>query len=197
MRHIVHCLAFFLTATLFFACSNAGGSSDSGVPSSQAAATSPSVAADETSDTPTAAYKRLFAAVKAKDTNSIKAAVSKKTQALAVMLSQRNKAPIEKSYENGFTATTFAETLPDIRDERVKDIYGAVEVWNHKDSKWEDLPFILEEGRWKLAIGEVLEDTFQSPGQGLAKSERQAANSQVKGPDNDSLPSNVGKTSNN
>lgn len=196
MRHIVHCLAVILAATLIFACGNADGRSDSAAPTNQASISSPP-AADATTDTPTAAYKRLFAAVKAKETDAIKAAVSKKTQALAVMLSQRNKAPIEKSYENGFTATTFAETLPDIRDERIKGIYGAVEVWNHKDSKWEDLPFILEEGRWKLAIGEVLEDTFQSPGPGLAKTERQAANSEVKGPDNEKLPSNVGKNSNN
>jgi hypothetical protein len=110
-----------------FACGNAG-------PAAPAAG----------NDSPTEAYNRLFAAVKSKDTEAIKREISKKTVELGVTVSQRNNTPIEKVYENGFTATTFSDTLPTIRDERVKDDMGAVEVWNSKESKWEDLPFILE-----------------------------------------------------
>ncbi|HSU24870.1 MAG TPA: hypothetical protein VLI65_02705, partial [Pyrinomonadaceae bacterium] len=39
--------------------------------------------AQKTNDTPSEAYKRLFNAVKAKDTNQIKAQMSKESQALA------------------------------------------------------------------------------------------------------------------
>ena len=109
---------------------------------------------------PTEAYKALYAAVKSKDTERIKATMSKKTHAFAEMVAGRQNQPIEKVFENGFTATTFSESLPEIRDERVSGEYGAVEVWNAKDKRWEDLGFVLEDGAWKLAIGEMFGGTF-------------------------------------
>ncbi len=127
-------------------------------------------------DTPTEAYKRLYAAVKSKDTESIKQQVSKKTINMAEMSAQRFGKPIEQAYENGFTATTYSNTLPTMRDERVKDDMGAVEVWNAKDSKWEDLPFIFEDGTWKLAMGDAFSGSYQSPGKGRDFREREAAN---------------------
>src|SRR5687768_14190792 len=65
---------------------------------------------------PTDAYKQLFKAVKAKDIEGIKKMLTKKTIDFGAMAAQRNNTPIEKMYENGFTATTFSETLPELRD---------------------------------------------------------------------------------
>ncbi|HKP69166.1 MAG TPA: hypothetical protein VJV05_07775 [Pyrinomonadaceae bacterium] len=126
--------------------------------------------------TPTDGYKRLYAAVKSKDTEKIKAAMSKKSQDFAQMVAARQNNPVEKIYENGFTATTFSETLPEIRDERVNGDSGAVEVWNAKESHWEDLGFVKEDGSWKLAIGEMFAGTFKSPGMGRDQKEKIAAN---------------------
>jgi hypothetical protein len=128
-------------------------------------------------DSPTEAYKRLFAAVKSKDTEAIKKQLSKRTIEFGAMAAQRNNTPVEKMYANGFTATTFAETLPEIRDERIKDDMGAVEVRNVKENKWEDLPFVLEDGGWKLAVGDLFANTFKSPGRGRDALEKEAANS--------------------
>ena len=125
---------------------------------------------------PTEAYHQLYKAVKAKDTEAIKALMSKKTHDLALMASQRNKVPIEKVYENGFTATTFAESMPEIRDERIKDDMAAIEVWNAKDNLWEDLALVNEEGGWKFAFGDQFAGSFKSPGKGRAQIEREAAN---------------------
>jgi len=129
-----------------------------------------------TANTPTEGYKRLYAAVKSKDTEKIKAAMSKKTQDFAQMVAARQNQAVEKVYENGFTATTFSETLPEIRDERVNGEWGAVEVWNAKDKQWEDLGFINEDGSWKLAVGEMFGGTFKSPGMGRDQKEKIAAN---------------------
>ena len=128
------------------------------------------------SDTPTAAYKRLFEAVKSKNTESIKAQMTKGSIELASMVSAQNKTPPEKVFENGFSATTFAQSLPDIRDERVNCNMGAVEVWNVKDQKWEDTPFMIEDGSWKLAVGDLFKGNYKSPGKGLATKEAEAAN---------------------
>jgi hypothetical protein len=106
-------------------------------------------------DSPTGAYKRLYAAVKAKDIEGIKAVMSKKSIEFARMAGGQQNKPLEQVLENGFTATTFSNSLPQIRDERVNGDMGAVEVHNDKDNKWEDLPFVREVGAWKLAIGEM------------------------------------------
>lgn len=127
-------------------------------------------------DTPSEAYKRLYVAVKSKNTEEIKKQLTKKTIELGVASAARYKNTVEKAYENGFTATTFSETLPTIRDERTNGDMGAVEVWNSKDSRWEDLPFIREDGAWKLAVGDVYNDTYKSPGLGRDQREKLAAN---------------------
>jgi hypothetical protein len=126
--------------------------------------------------TPSDAYKKLYEAVKSKNTEAIKSNMSKKTLEFAEMVSAKNNTPIEKVFENGFTATTFADSLPEIRDERVKEQYAAVEVWNERDKKWEDLGFVNEDGTWKLAVGEMFAGTFKSPGKGRDQREKEAAN---------------------
>lgn len=122
---------------------------------------------------PTEAYQNLYKAVKAKDTEGIKAAMSKSTLALVEIQAKNQKQTLEQTLANGFTATTFSPVMPEIRDERVKDNMGAVEVWNSKESKWDDLPFINEDG-WKLADGEAWGGKYKSPGKGRAQLESEA-----------------------
>jgi len=125
---------------------------------------------------PTDAYKQLYAAVKSKDIEAIKKHLTKKTIEFGVAAAARSGTTVERMYENGFTSTTFSGTLPTIRDERVKDNMGAIEVWNTEKSLWEDLPFINEDGAWKLAIGELFSGAFKSPGKGRDEREKEAAN---------------------
>ena len=127
-------------------------------------------------NSPTGAYKRLYAAVKAKDTEAIKKELTKSSVDFGAMFAQRSGKTLVQAYENGFTATTFSPTLPEIRDERIKDNMGAVEVYNSKDKVWEDLPFMLEDGAWKLAVGDVFAGTYVKPGEGRSYKEKEAAN---------------------
>ncbi len=124
--------------------------------------------------TPTAAYKLLYNSVKAKNTDDIKSVLSQNTINFAQGNADRQKITFEKLLENGLTATTFSAAMPEIRNERIKDNMGAVEVWNSKDSLWEDLPFINENGGWKLAVGDVFGGNYKSPGKGRAQLESEA-----------------------
>ncbi len=124
--------------------------------------------------TPTNAYKLLYKSVKAKNTDDIKSVLTQKTLNFVDSAAQRQNVTVEKVLENGLTATTFTTVMPEIRDERIKDDMGAIEVWNYKDSKWEDLPFINENGGWKLAVGDVFGGTYKSPGKGRAQIEFEA-----------------------
>ncbi len=130
-------------------------------------------------DSPTESYKRVFNAVKSKNTETIKKELSKKTIEFGLMAAAKNETPIEKMYENGFTGTTFSDTMPKMRDERIKDNMGAVEVWNSKETRWEDIPFIYEDGAWKLAFGDAFAGSYVSPGHGQERRERDAANAAV------------------
>ena len=156
MKPVTLCLAIFAFILLTFSCGGAVLQTGGG------------------GDTPTDAYKKLYAAVKSKDVEAIKQQLTKKTIEFGKMAGEKNKNP--DIYINGFTATTFADTLPTMRDERVNGDMGALEVWNSRDSKWEDLPFVKEDGGWKLAVGEVFAGTYQSPGKGRDQIEKEAAN---------------------
>lgn len=135
-----------------------------------------SMAQTGTADTPTEAYKRLFAAVKAKDIDSIKKLVTKRSIELAATAAKRFGSTTEKMLENGQTATTFSDSLPEMRDERIKDNMAALEVWNSQEKQWNDLPFMLEDGTWKLAMGEQFDGTYQLPAKGRDQKEKEAAN---------------------
>ncbi|HEY0657863.1 MAG TPA: hypothetical protein VGD05_05290 [Pyrinomonadaceae bacterium] len=148
------------------ACQNQTASNSAAVP----------VVSGEGGTTPTDAYKKLYTAVKAKQPDAVKAVLSEKSLGFAQSVSERQNQPLAKVLENGFTATTFSETMPEIRDERVKGDSASVEVYNSKDSRWEDLPFIKQNGSWKLAIGDLFAGTFESPGKGRAQLESEAAN---------------------
>ncbi len=161
-------LVFAAAIALFgFACdsqptgSSAAASTDSGPINAQ---------------TPTDAYKSLYAAVKAKDHAKIQQLMSKNTLTFTGFAMEQQKQSLEKVLENGLTATTFADSLPEIRDERVKDNFGAVEVYSQKDNRWEDLPFVQEDGMWKLGVGDEFKGTYQSPGKGQAQKEMEASN---------------------
>ncbi len=129
--------------------------------------------------TPTEAYKMLFAACKAKDVEKIKQLMSKSSLGLAEFSGSQQKKSMDDVLKNGLLAPTLAPSLTEIRDERVKDNFGAVEVFNPQTNSWEDLPFILEDGGWKVAVGDVFQDKYKSPGKGRAQIEREASNTAV------------------
>jgi hypothetical protein len=126
--------------------------------------------------TPTDAYKMLYAAVKSKNPENIKKMMSKDSMIFAEGAAKQQNKPVESVLENGFYASTFSATLPKMRDERVKDNFGALEVWNEKERLWEDVAFIKEEDGWKIAVGDIFKGTYQSPGKPQSITEKENAN---------------------
>lgn len=163
MKKYLSLLLLLTIAAAFVACGDSATSNSSEV-------------LENPNDTPTEAYKRLFAAVKSKNTDAIKNEMSKATQSFAEFVAKQQNKSIDEVYANGFTQSTFSDTLPEIRDERKKNKMGAVEVWNAKGNSWEDLPFVRERSGWKLAIGDAFRGSWTSPGKGLDAREKEAAN---------------------
>ena len=92
-------------------------------------------------NTPTDAYKSLYEAVKSKNTDAIKANMSKETIQFAEGIGQMQKKTPEEMFKNGFTETTMGDNFPPIRNERVKENFAALEVQNTKGVR-EDLPLV-------------------------------------------------------
>ena len=148
-------------------------------------ASAPVVAAEAVkAESPTEAFKVLFEAVKAKDSERIRQMMSKSTLAFAEGYAAQTKQTVNEALRNGFTGPTLADTLPQMRDERVKDNFGALEVFNPKTNLWDDVPFVLEDGGWKLAVGDIFQNTYKLPGKGQAQIEREASNTGVPMPAN-------------
>ena len=131
--------------------------------------------------TPTEAFEQLFTAVKSKNTNNIKKVMSKSTLKFAEGVAGQQKKEVSKVLENGFHRSTMTDALPPMRDERVKDKWGAVEVYIKKDNQWEDVRFVFEDGGWKLAVGETWGGSYKSPGKSRTIREKENANAAGKG----------------
>ncbi len=125
---------------------------------------------------PMEAYKMLFKAIRAEDSESIKKMMSAATLKFAEGAAAQSKQTLEQILKNGLYASTITDKLPDMRDERIKDEFGAVEVWVTKEQKWEDTNYIKETDGWKIAVGDVFGGTFKTPGTGQSIKEQQAAN---------------------
>ena len=173
MKHKNKIFSFFLLLT--FSLTSLSCQKQQAEPDKTKLSVQPAVKAQS----PTEAYKMLFAAVKAKDTATIKQLMSKSSLGLAEFNANNQKITLEKSLENGLVAPTLSPTLTEIREERIKDNFGAIEVFNQKENRWEDLPFVLEDGGWKLAVGDLFQDTFKSPGKSRGQIEREASNTMM------------------
>lgn len=163
VQRLVGC-GFVLTfAFLSFACQSSGNETAANQEAVKAA-------------TPREAYRMLYEAVKAKDSETIRQLMSNSTKAFAEFAAaKQNESPAEV-VKNGLTATTFAASLPESRDERVNGSFGALEVFNQKDNRWDDLAFVLEDGGWKLAVGDIVNGNYKSPGKGQTQLEMEASN---------------------
>jgi len=133
------------------------------------------------------AYTELFNAVKSKDTERIRTSMSKGTLSFADFVSTQQGKTLEEVLQNGFTQTTFAETLPAMRDQQIKDGIGHLEVYNAASGTWEVIPFVLEDGAWKAAFGDAFGGKWRSPGKPLSQIEAETGAGQKTSPQADSF----------
>lgn len=108
---------------------------------------------------PTMAYKTLYFSVKCKNPANIKKVLSASTVAFITGTSAMQKISFEEAIKHGLTESTFSSTLPEMCSERIEGKFGAVEL--KSSGKWEDLPFVREEGGWKLAVGDIFDGSYQ------------------------------------
>ncbi|MEO6392770.1 MAG: hypothetical protein ABIP75_13055 [Pyrinomonadaceae bacterium] len=123
----------------------------------------PSVAAAAGEASLTNAYASLYAAVHDHDTDSLRRLLSSSTVTYLSNLSMTEQKPVSELLRSGLTETTTAPEMPEVRNLRMSGTTATLEVHNLAKDRWDRIPFVKEDGQWKLALGEMNDGKFRDP----------------------------------
>lgn len=100
--------------------------------------------------------KTLNEASKTKDVAAIKNSISKGTLAMLEDSAKAQNTTVDEllKKDNG---TPFKD-LPEMRGEKIAGDTATIELKNANDNSWEIVPFVKEDGAWRLALDKYLED---------------------------------------
>jgi flagellar hook-associated protein FlgK len=115
---------------------------------------------------PTATFKNFFEASKKKDAAAMKKSLSKGTLDMFDKLAkEQNKSTDDMLKE--VDKDDKDEKLPETRNEKITGDTATLEVKNDKTGKWDTLPFVKEDGAWKIALDKFLENMLKGLGDKL------------------------------
>lgn len=118
------------------------------------------------SSTPTATFKAFFEASKKKDTAAMKKTLSKGTVEMFDKLAKEQKKTTDEMLKD-LDKDGKDEKIPETRNEKITGDTATLEVKNEKTDKWDTLPFVKEDGEWKIAFDKFLENMLKDLGDKL------------------------------
>ena len=108
---------------------------------------------------PTETMRALNDAAKKKDAEAIKKLVSKGTLDLLEQSAQQQKTTVDELLKRDEGAP-FQE-LPETRNEKITGETATIEIKNNATNDWELMPFVKENGVWKIALDRFLDDAMK------------------------------------
>ncbi len=102
--------------------------------------------------TPTATFKAYVEAVKSKDTDSVKKTFSKGSLEFFEKAAKAQNKTVDEMLKTGITDEVASAAAPEMRNEKIEGDSATLEVKDNKSGKWETVPFVKEEGQWKIAL---------------------------------------------
>lgn len=142
-----------------------GGSATEGRP--RVAPANPTAEA-EAAASPADVYRALFTAVHSNDLDAVQHLLSQATIDYASGVARTEQKTLGQVIENGMTFTTAARAMPELGEARIGETTAVLKVRNYALDRWEELPFVRENGRWKLGIGDLNQGGFRAPADGTA-----------------------------
>ncbi len=118
------------------------------------------------SSSPTKTFKAFFEASKKKDTVAMKKSLSKGSVDMFDKLAKEQKKSTDEILK-GIDKEGKDEKIPETRNEKITGDTATLEVKNEKSDKWDSLPFVKEEGEWKIALDKFVEDMIKGIGDKL------------------------------
>jgi hypothetical protein len=109
---------------------------------------------------PAATFKAFFEASKKKDVAGIKRGLSKGTLDMLDKLAKEQNKSTDDMLKDVYKEDK-GETFPETQNEKINGDTATLEVKNDKTGKWETLPFVKEDGEWKIALDKFLQDMMK------------------------------------
>jgi hypothetical protein len=116
--------------------------------------------------TPTATFKAFFEASQKSDVAGMKKALSKGTVDMFDKLAKEQNKSTDDMLKD-LHKDDKAEKIPETRNEKITGDTATLEVKNEKSGQWDTLPFVKENGEWKIALDKFLEDMIKGLGDKL------------------------------
>jgi len=113
--------------------------------------------------TPTATFKAFYDASKKKDVPAMKKTLSKGTLDMFDKLAKEQNKTTDEMLKD-VDKDDKSDKMPETRNEKITGDTATLEVKNEKTNKWDPLPFVKENGEWKIALDKFLEDMMKSLG---------------------------------
>ena len=108
---------------------------------------------------PTETLKKFVDASQKKDVAAMKQTLSKGTMELIEKSAQQQKTTVDELLKKD-SPTQMTET-PEIRNEKIEGDTATVEVKNTVTGNFDTLPFVKEDGQWKLALDKFMQDVMK------------------------------------
>ena len=110
--------------------------------------------------TPTATFKAFYEASNKKDVAAMKKTLSKGTMDMFDKLAKEQNKTTDEMLKS-FDKEDKNQKMPETRNEKIDGDTATLEVKNDKTNKWDTLPFVKENGEWKIALDKFLEDLMK------------------------------------
>jgi len=105
---------------------------------------------------PSDVLKTLNEASKSKDVAAIKNSVSKGTLNLIEESAKAQNTTVDELLQKDNGAPF--KDLPEMRNEKIEGDTATIELKNATSNDWETVPFVKEDGAWRLALDKYLDD---------------------------------------
>lgn len=108
---------------------------------------------------PTATMKAFFEATRKKDSEGFKRTLSKGSLEMMEGFAKAQNKTLDEALKSGMNAPEAAESkTPEMRNEKINGDTATLEVQNDKNKEWEPIPFVKENGEWKIALDKAMKD---------------------------------------
>jgi hypothetical protein len=120
-------------------------------------------ACSKAGSSPTAAAKAFYEATKSRDAQGIKNSLSKGSLAMMESFAKLDNKSLDE-----FLKDPKSSTLPATFETRNEVITGETATLEIKDEKgkWDKVPFVKEDGQWKVALDKSFEQGMSAPAEG-------------------------------
>lgn len=111
-------------------------------------------------DSPTKTFKTFVEASQKKDIEGIKKSLSSGTLKMMETAAKMENATLDEKLKSDDSNTSYKE-MPEMRNEKITGDAATLEVKNRTTGEWDTIPFVKEDGKWKIAFDKFIEEMMK------------------------------------